>query len=282
MKIHFRFNLSLVLGFVLLCTSCWPSGMAAEKKIVMSALFVRETEPLGQYLYLIYQEAFRRLGYELVYLALPARRSGAEADSGKVAGELSRGRDYGETHPNLVRVEEPAISSVYSAYSLNPDLQLSGWQSLGDRTLRIEYRMGMQVPQSRLEAMAPNPAATCVASSLQGMRKLVAGRMDVYIDLEDVIEPTLQTDEFSGQHRIKKAGVMERFQAHAYLHRSYAALQGPLSETLRQMKKEGLMETYRIQAFGAENNEISARNEVPISQLTRQSARQTYPITPRP
>ena len=47
------------------------------------------------------------------------------ADYGKVGGELSRNYNYIEAHPNLVRVEEPAVSLRFIALATDPAIRIS-------------------------------------------------------------------------------------------------------------------------------------------------------------
>jgi hypothetical protein len=93
---------------------------------------------------------------------------------------------------------------------------------------------------------------SAVASTL-GLRKLAAGRTDLYIDGELLVEATLARAEFRGTS-IRKVAVMEKINAHAFLHPKHRALAARLSATLVQMKREGLIERYRKAALVAQSD----------------------------
>ncbi|MDP1612294.1 MAG: hypothetical protein Q8M11_14660 [Sulfuritalea sp.] len=58
---------------------------------------------------LIYGEAFRRLGIPVQISSFPQARGTALANQGSVDGQAGRIRAYGDTHPDMVRVEEPVM-----------------------------------------------------------------------------------------------------------------------------------------------------------------------------
>jgi polar amino acid transport system substrate-binding protein len=201
----------------------------------------------GEWLQLIYDEAFRRLGYRLVYTPYPANRVGAMSDQGIVAGEINRIADYGENHPNLVRVDEAHFSMRFAAFAIGPKPVLNGWASLKGTTYRVEYRRGVAAAMNALPAIVPEARLSSVASAPIGLRKLIYDRTDVFVDLERVVERYLTDEEFKDA-KIKNLGTMEERQFHAFLHRNHAQLSTALARVLRGMKSEGLIEQFRIKA----------------------------------
>ncbi len=247
--------LPALLSMVLFATgqAAWSRSSPGPEKIVMANIISEDGTSFGRYISLIYREAFRRLGLDLVYVLRPPLRGEQESDFGVVDGQLGRGRNYGANHPNVVRVEEPAFMVHLAAFSTNPSMQLQGWESLRGKNLRIEYRMGVKAAQAMLEAIVPAGRLSNVANSLQGLQKIAIGRTDVYIDFDEYIVPLLGNEKFVGREHIVKAGTMETMAVHAYLHRKHAALAPKLSEVLRQMKKEGLMASYMATARGGDD-----------------------------
>lgn len=227
------------------------AGARTPTQIVMTLMLPRDKEPLGEFTYLIYREAFQRLGLELICVYRPPLRGGVEAELGSLDGELGRGKDYGISHPNLVRVGEHAMELNVSAFALLPTIKLDGWEALRHMNYRVEYRMGMQIPQSKLEKILAPPLLSTVPTSLQGLKKLVAGRTDVYIDFDDVVDVLIVSENFSGAKKIHKIGLMEKVPIFAYLHRSQEDLGPKLSLVLKEMKKDGLIEKFRKEAFSA-------------------------------
>ncbi|MYM65392.1 hypothetical protein GTP45_00910 [Pseudoduganella sp. FT55W] len=165
-----------------------------------------------------------------------------------VDGELGRGKDYGDSHPNLVRVNEPALSLTLAAYALNPTLKLKNWDSMQGDRWRVEYQRGMQMPSTRLASVVPASLQSTISSPRLGLRKLAAGRTDIYIDFAEHIDPLLKSEPFTFSELVVKVGNMERVAIHAYLNRRHAALEPKLSAVLRDMKTEGLIKAYTQQA----------------------------------
>ncbi|OEU64184.1 MAG: hypothetical protein BA870_10295 [Desulfuromonadales bacterium C00003094] len=84
---------------------------------------------------------------------------------------------------------------------------------------------------------------SAVATPRQGLKKLIRGRTDVFIDAEVVIDPLLKQDEFQWANLVV-VGVMEEITIHAYLHKRHAPLAAQLSAVLKDIKSEGLIEHY--------------------------------------
>ena len=119
----FRGNLKIIISILLLVTSCEISlGMEndarPEDKILLVGSDNTKNSFHGRYAELVYTEVFRRMGYSLVYVGYPAKRSSYMSDSGKAAGEIHRVFSYGEKHPNLIRVDEPHNSIIFSIGSI--------------------------------------------------------------------------------------------------------------------------------------------------------------------
>ena len=223
-----------------------PPLLAPSRTIVLSSSDDMARSQ-GRRLSLIYTEAFRRLGYTLVYRSYPAKRSSAMSDAGAVDGEIHRYAGYGESHPNMVRVETPHFSSTFSAYSNRPLVLGDGWTSLAPTHYRVEYRAGAAFSATMLPAVVDQSRLTAAYSAPLGLRKLLYGRSDVYVDAESVVEQQLRQPEFA-HAGIRRIAVMESVGMHVFLYKTHRALAVRLAATLADMKREGLLETYRIMA----------------------------------
>ena len=238
MKIRHVAIMSLFLGVVLSSSSVY-----AEQNMVM-VTFDDLDEVGKKTLQLVYTEAFQRLGYKLVYREYPGKRASLLADQGAVDGELARTYEYAETHPNLIRVEESTFSpSVFVAYATDSTIRLNGWESLRNTDYKVEHKRGVQMPHTKLMEVVLAENLSAITRTEQGLKKLLAGRTDVYIDSEYTIMQLLQTKAFKGAplHRV---GVMGTITNHAYLHFTHKDLARQLSAVLRQMKAEGLIAKY--------------------------------------
>ena len=219
--------------------------LAAEpgnKTLVMACVVPHESYG-GRVLELIYREAFRRLGVELEYRHYPAKRASLMADEGRVDGELARIYAYGQQHPELIRVEEAAFSDRFVALATNPEIKLDGWESLRGTAYRVEYLHGYQRVHDKLAEVVEPAQLSAISNWRHGLKKLIRGRTDVFIDAEIVIEPLLNQEEFQSANLVV-VGVMEEITIHAYLHKRHAPLAAQLSAVLKDMKREGLIEQY--------------------------------------
>ena len=226
-----------------------PKAEAAppHEKIIMSGTR-KENSRSGRFLKLTYTEAFKRIDKELVYRFYPAKRGSIMTDRGKVDGELDRIYNYNEKHPTLIRVEEPILSMRFCAFSTDPAIKLSGWDSLIDKEYIVEYVFGIKICADNLPKVVNKGKLLHVYYWEQGIRNLVNKRTDIYIDEEGTVKNALKSGEFKNA-RIHLAGVMEENSIHAFLQLKYKTLALMLSTALAEMKKEGL-----IQKFIKESN----------------------------
>jgi hypothetical protein len=229
-----------------------PFGaVAAENQITLVTLKSSES-PEGIFLNLVYTEAFKRLGITFHYQQSPSKRASFLSDSGEVDGELSRIYSYNETHPNLIRVEEPHWHSGFLAVAKDPAIQLNGWQSLSNTPYKVTCKRGVHGCELNLPKVVRPENLERVETTSQGFKKLLAGWTDLFVASGIDILCLLESDEFKDSG-LRVAGVMEEFSSHAFLHKKHQELAIQLSTVLADMKKEGLFEDYwkaaKLKAF---------------------------------
>ncbi|MDO6683909.1 MULTISPECIES: hypothetical protein [unclassified Agarivorans] len=253
-----KLKTSLVISIVLLLTFSVVRSVQAESEVskpdvLVLAVIQSKNDPLyvkpvQQWFINIYTEAFSRMGITLRYRIFPAKRASLYSDKGEVDGELSRVFDYGTKHPNLIRVEEHHVLSVFSAFSADPAIKLDGWESLKkDTTLNVEYRRGIKKSTEKLVAIVPSKHLSAVNSIQRAVERLLKGRTDVFVEPEDSVTDFLKSETFQDISQgtpIYKAGTMEIVSSHLWLHKKHQSLVIPLSTILSDMKKEGLFELY--------------------------------------
>jgi hypothetical protein len=217
----------------------------------LTFVFTRPKDnPMTQWLILIYTEALRRVNIGFEFKDVPPKRASYYSDNADVDGELGRIYDYSDTHPNMIRVEEHTQVVFFSAFAAVPDLTLKGWESLQGTNYKVEYRRGIQKSKVRLSPVVPPDHLSDITTVHQGIQKLLAGRTDVYVDVDNVVVQYMKSGKFkeiSKGRTVYKAGVMERITAHAFLHKKHQAIVPKLADVLRKMKEEGLFKTYRDQ-----------------------------------
>ena len=215
------------------------------RRLVMASMLSENDGAAGRWLQLIYTDAFQQLGVTLEIHAYPAARATAEAAAGNVDGELARSYEYAIEQPDLIRVAEPALIADTVAYVRRPAVRLGrGWESLRDTPYRIEYRFGYVVMAKKLAAVVPAQRLTSTRDAETGLRKLLLGRSDIYVDVADNVDPLLLRAEFRDAG-IRRAAVMERGTIHAYLNKKHADLARRLAVVLKKMRDSGQIERYR-------------------------------------
>lgn len=244
---------------VAVCLVCGISGVSAQAQgqadprpvlVLTGAIEIHNT--YGPWLALIYTEALGRLGYRLDYRSYPARRSSLVSDSGESDGEINRVAEYSLSHPELVRVPVPHFSIRFSAYAARPLALGNGWQALKQTDYRVEYRTGVALPSAHLPQVVSADRLTVANTALLGLRKLQVGRSDIFVEVDTVADAVLATEEFRNT-TIRKVALMDSADVHAHLHKRHADLAVKLGQVLADMKKEGLIEKFRLQAGMTKN-----------------------------
>jgi polar amino acid transport system substrate-binding protein len=238
----------LLAGFLFISAAsvqCQPSQDAA-KPFVMAA--DGESTTFGsRWVLLIYTEAFKRLGIPFRLDNYPLARREALVQEGVVDGETSRVYSYGDSHPKLLRVEESLIDLSFSLYTTNPALHLAQLQDLRATNYRVEYRRGILICENTLKRVVPSERISDVSTQNQGLLKLLAGRTDLYCDIDVYVLQELQSAEFKDAKVRKVIDIGEAVPTYPYLHKKHADLAPRLAAVLKQMKSEGLIKAYRLQ-----------------------------------
>lgn len=241
-----------ILVVLLVAASPYPS--AAAEKIVLVSSEDTKASFYGRWLDLIYTEVFRRLGYEFQYDGYPGGRAPIMAEDGEVDGEIHRGLEYEKTTKNLLRVPEPSILITYMAYAVTPGIVLNGWDSLKNTSYTVEYRRGAKIPETALPAVIDAEKLSDITTAEQGLKKLITGRIDIYIEQEAVALETLKeldATEFNTKS-VYAAGIMFTGESYVYLHKKHADLLPKIADTLKIMKQEGVIERYKEIALNAQ------------------------------
>ena len=110
----------------------------------------------------------------------------------------------------------------------------------------MEYRRGVKLSEGELVKVVAPEHLSNVASVEQGLKKLILGRTDLYVDVEFIIFEAikrLDPAQFDVS-ALYQAGIMQEVGAYAYLHKKHAALVPKVAAVLKAMKREGLFEQY--------------------------------------
>jgi len=198
----------------------------------------------GQLSGMIFQEAFRRLGIELVIKIYPVPRATIEAEEGNVAGELTRLYEYQARVQNLIRVEEPLYKTRVAGYALKSDIQLNGWDSLKGAQFCIDHRRGLKHVKKRLSELVSKEFVGSLATPEQGLKRLINERCELYIDIAFKVQNLLTAPQFRSAG-IRNVGTLNTSTVHGYIHKAYKQLVPKLEAIIKQMKEERLIEHYQ-------------------------------------
>lgn len=197
-----------------------------------------------KWLSLIYTEAFKRMGVPLQIATYSLARRTELANMGGIDGEVSRIFSYADANPLLIRVEEPIVDFTFVLFAANPTVQLKRPEDLSTGTLLVEHRRGILMCENTLKKFVPAERLSNVVSTLQGVKKLVTGRTDVYCDIDIYVAEVLHSEEFKGTTNVRKLLKVASLATYPYLNKKHAALAPRLAATLKQMKAEGLLDAY--------------------------------------
>jgi polar amino acid transport system substrate-binding protein len=232
--------------FLLLAAIAAASARAGDT-LVLATNVDKDQSDFGRLVYLIYSEAFRRLDLTLELRTYPALRSSVEAAADKVDGEVLRAYHYAALHPNLVRVEQPVLAVTMVGFALDRAIELNGMDSLAGKNYRIELRAGYPVFKAQLETVLASEKLSVVTESELGFRKLLAGRTDIYIEVDEYAQPLLAAEPFKGRG-IRAAGVVATVPLYGYLNKRHAGLAPRLAQALKEMHDTGVIARLRVRA----------------------------------
>lgn len=231
------------ISLVILTSVLTIEAFANEDEIVFVGNKEKENSA-QKYLTLVYTEALERLGKKFVFKMVPGKRASAMTDTGKADAEITRIYEYGDSHPNVTRVEEPHYSLAFVALTMDSSIKLEGWESLVGTDYVVEYRLGNKMANLNLPGVVKSNNLSTIGTVFHGLKKLVGGRTDIFVEAETDVITILKTDEFKNAG-IKIAGVMEKVNAYSYLNNKHKDLAPKLSATIKDMKETGLLKEYR-------------------------------------
>lgn len=244
-----------ICRLALLASLCLPAApvlsqaSTAPQKPFVWAVDGEPSTYASHWVTLIYTEAFKRLGIPMQMAHYTLARRAALVDEGLADGETSRVHSYGNNKPNLIRVEESLIDLGFSLYTANPSLRLDRLEDLRATNYLVEYRRGIQICETAVKGLVPAERVSDVPTHQQGLKKLIARRTDLYCDIDVNVLQELQSPEFKGTTHVRRVtGIGKAVPTYPYINKKHVELAPRLAAVLKQMKAEGLIEAYRLQA----------------------------------
>ena len=180
-------------------------------------------------------EAFRRNGFELRVVRLPAERGLRNANAGIEDGEIGRTAGMEKRYPNLVRVPEAIITLQLVAFSRKQSVDVRDWSTL--RPYRVAVIKGWKVFEDNLRGIV---APTFVDDADQLFNVLERDHVDVVL-YERWMGLALSRRRALRDVRALSPPLGSR-SIFTYLHKKHLALVPKVAAALRAIKTDG---TYR-------------------------------------
>ncbi|GMR08769.1 MAG: transporter substrate-binding domain-containing protein [Gammaproteobacteria bacterium] len=175
-------------------------------------------------------EAFRRIGYQLQTVKLPAERGLINSNLGIEDGEMGRIAGLQRTYPNLIQVKEKIMDWEFVAVGDQND-SVNGWKSLAGRS--VAFVNGWKI----LERSVPKEADIIkVRGEEQLLVMLQRNRVEFIIYERWGILALLEKYQSTKKVFEPPLIVKELF---IYLHKKHSKLIGPLENALINMKQDG-------------------------------------------
>jgi len=181
---------------------------------------------------LVTKEVFKRVGYDIDILRLPAARALHDLNNGIIDGDLVRIKKISTIFPNIRVVPEKIIDFDFVAISKNIDFKSNGWDSLKP------YEAGIVAGWKILEAnVKSNVAVTKVEDTRQLIKILDNNRVDLVV-----------SERWQAQQAIKESGVnsfiiheppIKSNEMFIVVNKKHEKLIPKLVSAIKAMKKDG-------------------------------------------
>lgn len=191
------------------------------------------TPQLNGFMDLVAKEAFRRLGYSLKTIKLPAERGLKNVNAGIDDGEMSRIKGLDKIYTNLIRVPEKIMDWEFIAFSHNDVTLDRGWSGLSQYS--VTFINGWKILESNVPKQAE---VTKVKNHHQLFSILDKRRTDIII-----------YERWGGLLHISKNPKLKSIKLHypplakkemfIYLHKKHKNLIPKLQQSLVKMKQDG-------------------------------------------
>ncbi len=181
---------------------------------------------------LVTKEVFKRVGYDIDILRLPAARALHDLNNGIIDGDLVRIKKISTIFPNIRVVPEKIIDFDFVAISKNIDFKSNGWDSLKP------YEVGIVAGWKILEAnVKGNVAVTKVDDTRQLIKILDNNRVDLVVSERWQAQQAIK--ESSAKSLIIHEPPIKSNEMFIVVHKKHEKLIPKLVSAIKAMKKDG-------------------------------------------
>lgn len=214
-----------------------PRALAGPKRLTFSAF---KDSGLTIVSSRILAAVYKDLGYTVRIEELPAARALVMANDGTMDGELVRLKVVEEEFRNLIRVPVPMWESRIVIFTLNPQMKVTGWESL--RGYRIGTLIGYKYMEKKLNAdKIPYRSFSTFTELLRSVQQ-PRGREAGILDETDLLVTLNRTG-------IKRPRILDhtllRYKLWHFLHKKNKPLVARVTATLKKMHKDGRIKKIR-------------------------------------
>ncbi len=180
------------------------------------------------------KEISQRGGVDIILVPVPENRLITLLKSGRIDGDFTRIGEFQDAEPALIQVAEPIGSFSYFAYTMKDDIEIDDWNSLID--YRVAYIEGSKIMAKKLKPIHDNIFP--VKNTEAGLHFLAAGRADIFVHIEFLVEPLLKEKEFRKMEIRALKPRLHYVQTYMHLLTKHAELAKKIDKTLREMKAD--------------------------------------------
>ncbi|MBN1118757.1 MAG: transporter substrate-binding domain-containing protein [Bacteroidales bacterium] len=222
-----------------------------EEKLIRLATAADSTTPSFKQGLVLYSEIFRRLGYKFQGECFPTERALLLVNNGTYDGEGGRIVEIDTAkYPNLVKVNESIFDVSLAAYSMNKDLNITGWNSFKKYpNLLIGIVNGSIESEVEISEHVDNNRIILANNTEQGFKMLAANRIDVFIDVNEYIMFFMQIHPEYKEMGIVNSGIIKTYNAYPYVNKKYSDLVPKIDSVLKELKNSGEYKQLLTQSF---------------------------------
>jgi len=184
-------------------------------------------------------EAFKRIGYQLETVRLPAERALINANRGIDDGDLGRVGGLQKKYTNLIQVPESIMVNDMVLFSKNmPDFNVKGWDSVASHSLAIIS--GWKIMEKNFAKLGDKVEIIKTDNAEQSFTLLAKDRVDF-----------IAYSNWSGLGYLKAHNInnvkllappLARPELYVYLHKKHKKIVPKLATVIKKMKTDGTIE----------------------------------------
>ncbi len=214
------------------------SSLHAQQTLIFSTIVNSNSAKISEQ---VIREAYRRLGFDIEVVAMPARRALEVSNDGEVDGELHRIYGLDKRWKNLVRVPNKVNVLEATVFTKRVKFDVAGWNSI--KPYVVGVRRGIQFSNRNTDGMSRQ-----IVNSIQSLFDILK------FDRVEVVVTSL----VNGLSELKEAKLsmirplspsIEIYPLYHYLHKKHLSLVPKVNAVLEDMKNEGLIERIRQQGI---------------------------------